>query len=136
MSFLLDTNVVSELRKADPHPNVRAWRGSVDPDGLYVSVLVVGEIRRGIERLRRHDRAQADVYENWLGTLRRDYADHVLPVSEEIAERWGQLGIPDPVPVVDGLMAATAQVHGLTFVTRNPGSLARSGVRLLNPFEA
>ncbi|TAK31348.1 MAG: type II toxin-antitoxin system VapC family toxin [Chloroflexota bacterium] len=134
MSFLLDTNVISEARKPNGNPNVRAWLASVKGVDLYLSVLVVGEIRHGIERLRRRDPAQATIYETWLAKLRQDYADRIVPITREIAEEWGRMNVPDRVPVIDGLMAATARVQGLTFVTRNTGDLLRTGVRLLNPF--
>jgi predicted nucleic acid-binding protein len=135
MSYLLDTNVVSEARRPHGNPHVRAWLASVSAVSLFLSVLVVGEIQRGIERLRRRDPAQAAVYVAWLTTLRRDYADRILPITAEIAEEWGRINVPDPVPTIDGLLAATARVHGLTFVTRNTADVARTGVRLLNPFE-
>ncbi len=135
MSFLLDTNIISEARKPNGNPNVRAWLASTKGVDLYLSVLVVGEIRQGIERLRRRDAAQARIYETWLTTLQQDYADRILPITIEIAEEWGRLNVPDAVPVIDGLMAATAKVQGLTLVTRNTVDLARTGVRLLNPFD-
>lgn len=135
MSFLLDTNVISEARKPDGNPNVRTWLASVKGFDLYVSVLVVGEVRLGIERLRRRDPFQAGIFETWLAQLRRDYADRILPVDSAVAEAWARMNVPDPVPVLDGLMAATAKVHGLTFVTRNTSHLLRTGVRLFNPFE-
>jgi predicted nucleic acid-binding protein len=135
VTFLVDTNVISEARKPNGHPSVRAWFGSVRGIDLYLSVLVIGEIRQGIERLRRRDASQADVYEVWLARLRRDYADRILPITGEVAEEWGRINVPDPVPVIDGLLAATAKVHGLTLVTRNTSDIARTGVRLLNPFE-
>ncbi|MBI2316502.1 MAG: type II toxin-antitoxin system VapC family toxin [Chloroflexi bacterium] len=136
MSFLLDSNVVSEARKPAGNPNVRAWLASTSSSDLYLSVLVVGEIRQGIERLRRRDASQAAGYERWLGTLQRDYRDRIVPISTDIADQWGRLNVPDPVPVVDGLLAATALVMGFTLVTRNTEQIARSGARLLNPFEA
>ncbi|HLH24574.1 MAG TPA: type II toxin-antitoxin system VapC family toxin [Chloroflexota bacterium] len=135
MSFLLDTNVISEARRPQGNTGVKAWLASIPADGLHVSVLVVGEIRRGIERLRRRDPAQAAIYEAWLATLRRDYSDRILPVTVEIAEQWGRLSVPNPVATADGLMAATAIVHDLTLVTRNTDHFARTGVLLLNPFE-
>ncbi|MGH2370874.1 MAG: type II toxin-antitoxin system VapC family toxin, partial [Chloroflexota bacterium] len=135
MSYLLATNIVSEARRPNGNANVKAWLASVSAVSLYLSVLVIGEIRRGIEHLRRRDPVQAAVYESWLATLVRDYAGHILPVTAEIAEEWGRMNAPDPVPTIDGLMAATAHVHGLTFVTRNTADVARAGVRLLNPFE-
>jgi toxin FitB len=134
MSFLLDTNVVSEVQRPHGDPGVKAWLASVPADSLYVSVLVVGEIRRGIERLRRRDPPQATIYEAWLTTLRLDYADRIIPITAEIAEEWGRLSVPDPVPTADGLMAATAKVHCLTLVTRNTPDFVRTGVPLLNPF--
>lgn len=86
--------------------------------------------------MRRRDPAQASVYETWLAMLRQDYADRILPITIEVTEEWGRMNVPNAVPVVDGLMAATARVHGLTFVTRNTADLARTGVRLLNPFDS
>ena len=135
VSFLLDTNVISEARRPRGDANVKAWLASVPADNLYLSVLVVGEIRGGIERLRRRDPVQADAYEGWLATLRRDYADRLLPVTAEVADEWRRMNVSDPVPVVDGLMAATAKVKCLTLVTRNTADIERSGVRILNPFE-
>jgi predicted nucleic acid-binding protein len=135
MSFLLDTNVLSEARKPYADPNVRAWFDSVSGAELYISVLVVGEIRQGIERLRRRDVKQAGIYEAWLSVLRRDYRDRVLPITSDVAEEWGRLNVPDPIAGIDGLMAATAKVHDLTLVTRNVADVSRTGVRLLDPFE-
>jgi predicted nucleic acid-binding protein len=136
VSFLLDTDVVSEARKRSPDSNVRAWLASVPEPDLYLSVLVVGEIRQGIERLRRGDPAQAAPYETWLSALVHGFADRLVPVTAEVCEEWGRLNVPDPLPVIDGLMAATAKVRGWTFVTRNVADLARTDVRLLDPFVA
>lgn len=135
MSFLLDTNVVSEARKATGNAQVRRWIESVPGDDLYLSVLVVGEIRQGIERLRPRDPAQAKVYEAWLIRLQQDYAERIVPITEEIAEEWGRLNAAGQLPVIDGLLAATAKVKSLTLVTRNTADVARTGVQLLNPFE-
>jgi toxin FitB len=134
MSYLLDTNVVSEIRKQAPDVGVSSWFASVPADSLFLSVLVIGEIRQGIERLVRRDGAQADVFERWLSQLVRDWADRLVPVTEGVAQAWGRLNVPDPMPVVDGLMAATALVHDWTLVTRNVSDVGSSGVRLLNPF--
>jgi predicted nucleic acid-binding protein len=134
LSFLLDTNVVSEARKRNADPNVRAWLASVPDPDLYLSALVIGEIRQGVERLRRRDPAQAAMYDAWLSTLLRDFADRIVPVTAEVAQEWGRLNVPDPLPVIDGLLAATAKVHGWTLVTRNTADLARVGVPLLDPF--
>jgi toxin FitB len=135
VAFLLDTNVISEARKPTPDSKVRAWLASVREDDLYLSVLVVGEIRQGIERLRRRDPAQAAPYETWLSALVHGFADRLVPVTVDVCEEWGRLNVPDPLPVVDGLMAATAKVRGWTFVTRNVADLGRADVRLLNPFD-
>lgn len=135
MTYLLDTNVVSELRKRDPDPRVVAWYGTVTSAQLFVSVLTIGEIRLGIERLRRRDNAQADQLEHWLRGLRAAYGDHLIDVDTDVAEEWGRLNAPDQLPVIDGLLAASAKVRGWTLVTRNVADLARSGVSLLDPFE-
>ncbi len=137
MSYLIDTNVISELRKRERgHPDVVRWAGSTEPARLYTSVLVIGEIRRGIELKRRGDPAQAMALDRWLGRLRAGLASRILPVDERIVEVWGKLGIPDALPAIDGLIAATAVVHGLTVVTRNVADLTRAGVTVLNPFSS
>jgi toxin FitB len=89
----------------------------------------------GIQRLRRRDPAKTVVFETWLSTLQRDYADRIVPITAEVAEEWGRLNVPDPLPAVDGLMAATARLRDWTLVTRNVADLARAKVRLLNPFD-
>ena len=134
MSFLLDTNVVSEVRKQSPDAGVAGWFASVPADELFLSVLVVGEIRQGIERLVRRDPAQAEIFERWLSQLVDSYSDRLVPITERIAQAWGRLNVPDPVPVVDGLMAATALAHDWILVTRNVNDIRSTGVRLLNPF--
>ena len=134
MRYLLDTNVLSEVRRPRGDVGVKRWISSVPTEDLYLSVLTLGEVRRGIGLLGRRDPAQAEVYEAWLVTVLRDYADRVLPVDAEAAEEWGRLSVTDPVPVVDGLMAATAKIRNMTFVTRNTVDVERTGVRLLNPF--
>jgi toxin FitB len=134
VSYLLDTNVVSEIRKKAPDPGVSAWFASVPDDELFLSVLVVGEIRQGIERLARRDLVQAEIFEQWLSRLVHAYGDRIVPITARVVEAWGRLNVPDPVPVVDGLMAATALVHNWTLVTRNVDDVASTGARLLDPF--
>jgi len=135
LTFLLDTNVLSELRKKRPDPAVLTWFDSTRSDDLYLSVLVLGEIQQGIERLRRREPTRASVYAGWLESLRQDFADRLLPVSEAVALEWGRLaGATPAVPPIGGLLAATARVHGLTLVTRNVADVARTGVATLDPF--
>jgi predicted nucleic acid-binding protein len=135
VKFLLDTNVVSELRKAGrAHRGVVAWFEGVDSADLYLSVLVAGELRQGIERLRRRDTVAAQRLDRWLAVLLESYPGRVLPVDAAVAELWGRLNVPDPLPAVDGLLAATALTHDLTLVTRNTREVARTGVRLHDPF--
>jgi len=135
VSFLLDTNLVSELRKG-PRINagVRAWFDAVDESDLFLSVLVVGELRQGVERIQRRDAPGARALSIWLERLIEQHADRILPVDIAIAELWGRLNVPDPLPTVDGLLAATALVNDLTLVTRNLADIARTGARTLNPF--
>lgn len=130
----MDTNVLSETRRLRGDEGVKRWVSSTPSDDLYLSVLVVGEVRRGIERLKRRDPDQAGVYEAWLATVLRDYADRIVPVDVEAADEWGRMSVPDPVPIVDGLMAATAKVRGMTFVTGNTADVERTGVAVLDPF--
>ncbi len=135
MTYLLDTNVISELRKRERgDAGVVRWAASVDPSALYTSVLVIGEIRRGIERKRRSDEAQATALDGWLEQIRISLGDRILPVDERVADVWGRIGVPDPLPAIDGLIAATALVHGLTVVTRNIGDMGRTGAGTFNPF--
>ncbi|MGF1661558.1 MAG: type II toxin-antitoxin system VapC family toxin [Kineosporiaceae bacterium] len=136
MSFLLDTNVISELRKGTrADPGVRAWFDDVADDDLFLSVLVIGELTKGVAQVRRRDPAGANALDRWLRQVRLEYADRILPVTADVAETWGGLNVPDPLPVVDSLIAATARVHGLAVVTRNTVDLSRTGVPVVNPFE-
>lgn len=135
MSYLLDTNVVSELRKRHPDPNVIAWYETAESRQLHLSTLTLGEIRIGIEQARRKDSAKADVLESWLDQMRATYSDRIVGVDADVADTWARMSVPDPLPIIDGLLAATAAVHGWTFVTRNTADVARCGVRIMNPFE-
>jgi toxin FitB len=137
LSYLLDTNVVSEIRKPNRDAAVSTWFADVESREIFLSVLVVGEIRQGIDRLRRRrDRNQADVIEKWLLQLKDDFSERLLPVSLRVAERWGRLNATRPLPVVDGLLAATAIEYELTLVTRESRAFADSGARLLDPWQA
>ncbi len=135
MKFLVDTNVLSELRKgARANAKVVGWFRSVDDAAMYLSVLVIGELRQGVERLRRRDPPAAARLDRWIQELIEHHADRTLPVDAAVADRWGRLNVPDPIPAVDGLLAATALVHSLTLVTRNVRDVRGTGVRHLDPF--
>jgi toxin FitB len=134
--YLIDTNIISEVRKGRRcNPNVAAWYRAVREDELFLSVLVVGEIRQGIERLRPRNGRRATALENWLDEILGSFGERVLPINERVAQVWGRLNVREALPVVDSLLAATAEAHGLTLVTRNLKDIERSGVRCLNPFE-
>jgi toxin FitB len=136
VSWLLDTNVLSELRKGSrADAGVRAWFSQADGTELFTSVLVLGEVRRGIEQVRRRDSRAALALEQWLLRLTETFGARVLPVDAAVADRWGTLNVPDPVPTVDGLLAATALVHELTLVTRNLRDVERTGVQAVDPFQ-
>lgn len=128
--------MVSELRKG-PRGNekVRAWFSRVADEELYLSVLVIGEIRRGVEAIRRRDARQAASLEHWLRRLVVDHAERLLPLDLPVAEEWGRLTAVRSVSVIDTLLAATARVHGLILATRNVRDVAWTGVDCVNPFE-
>ena len=136
MRYLLDTNVVSELKRPSPDARVRAWYAAAPAEGLHLSVVTFGEIRRGIERLRPRDRGRADDLSAWLDGLISAYGDRILPVDRAVADAWGVLTAIDDRSAVDAFLAATASVHALTLVTRNVRDFANWGVWLLNPFES
>lgn len=138
MKYLLDTNIISELRKPLERRNqaVMQWFSEVDPQALFLSVLVVGEIRKGIELKRASDPRQAMALETWLDRIVDDYADRILTVDLEVSLLWGRVQSIRPFPVIDGLLAATAQAGGMKLVTRNVADLAgwpAAGL-LINPF--
>jgi predicted nucleic acid-binding protein len=137
VTYLLDTNVISETRKRHPSTGLTDWIAATPPDQLHVSVLTLGEIEQGISRIRgRGDHDQATGLEGWLREVEAGFADRVLPVTLPVASAWGRQQHAQPLPVIDGLIAATARVNGLTLVTRNVKDFGRSGVQVLNPFEA
>jgi len=135
VKYVLDTNVISELRKGPrAHAKVRGWFESVDEAAVYLSVLVIGEIRQGIESLRRRDAPAAAKLDRWLHELVQSHGDRVLPVDGAVADRWGRVNVPDRISAVAGILAATALVHSATLVTRNVRHVERTGVRHLDPF--
>jgi hypothetical protein len=137
VTWLNDTNVISEVRKGSRcHPSVAAWWAEVEDRDLFLSALTLGEIRRGIERVRPRAPAQAIALEAWLAEVADAFGSRVLGVDAAVAEAWGRMLAGRSVPVVDALLAATASVHGLVLVTRDTADVEGLGVQLLNPFAA
>jgi predicted nucleic acid-binding protein len=135
MSFLLDTNVISELTRRRKNPGVLDWFAATRSAEHYVSVLTIGEIGRGINRLRRRgDHQQAASLELFLTEVRSEYHERIMPVLLGAADKWSQQPPERPVGIVDALIGATAQANGWTLVTRNTKDFEPLGVRLLNPF--
>ena len=134
--FLLDTNVVSESRRGPRcNPGVAAWFASVVVTDLFIGALTIGEIRKGIMLLTsRGDHTQAANLDTWLHGVLTLFADRILPVDASVADTWGRMYATRNVPVVDGLLAATAIVHNLTLVTRNLSHVQGLGADLLDPF--
>jgi len=135
VSYLLDSNIVSELRKRErADAGVRQWLAGVDDAELFLSVLTVGELRRGIESIHRRDRARALALNRWFHALVTEYEERILLVDQKVTEEWGRMNAVATLPAIDSLLAATAHVHGLTLVTRNTKDVTRTGVPYLNPF--
>lgn len=136
--YLVDTNVISEARKkSKSNKGVRAFfkQAIEDETPMFISVVAVGELRRGVELIRyRGDVRQADQLEKWLEALLIEYQDHMLDISQDIAQLWGRLRVPHPENALDKQIAATALIYELTVVTRNHKDFVKTGVRVLNPF--
>jgi predicted nucleic acid-binding protein len=136
VTLLLDTNVLSELRKGERcDPLVRRWAFTTTRSELHTSVIVLGELKGGIERVRPKDPRFAAELERWLSRVIARMGDRILPVDQAIALTWGQIAAARTMPPIDGLLAATALVHGFTLVTRNVRDIAELGVSYLNPFD-
>lgn len=136
MNYLLDTNVLSELRKGPRcNPHVTAWFAPIPTEAIYLSVLIIGEVRRGIERIRNRDLHAASTLEEWLTQVITRHHGRILAVDHRVAEEWGRMTASRPLSTVDSLLAATAKIHGLTLVTRNVTDIVGTGVIYLNPFE-
>ncbi|WP_251151425.1 type II toxin-antitoxin system VapC family toxin [Cellulosimicrobium sp. Marseille-Q4280] len=134
MRYLLDTDVVSELVRSRPHAHVVSWLRGLRTDQLHLSVLTIGEIRAGIERLAPRDPRRANALDAWVRGLEDGYADRLLPVTLDVAARWSTLHATRTLPAVDSLLAATALVHGLTVATRNARDFRDAGVPVVDPF--
>jgi len=137
VSYLLDTNIISELHKGERcNPAVAEWYRSIGDQDAYTSVLVVGEISKGIEQIRKRDAPRANALKHWLNSVVTAFAERILLVDLQIAETWGQIRAVRSLPEIDALLAATAKVHGLTLVTRNTDDVAGLGADVLNPFSS
>jgi predicted nucleic acid-binding protein len=137
VSYLIDTNVISEVRKGarcDPH--VSAWYASISAEDIFLSTLVLGEIRKGVELARPRDPSKAAALERWLLDVKAAFHRRVLGIDDAVADQWGRMNAIRPVPAIDGLLAATALTHGLTLVTRNEADVAGLGATVLNPFRS
>lgn len=136
--YLVNTNVISEVRKkSKANKGVRAFFKQVieDETQMFISVVTVGELRRGVELIRhRGDVRQANQLEKWLAALLTEYQDHILDINQDIAQLWGRLRVPHPENALDKQIAATALIYELTVVTRNHKDFVKTGVRVLNPF--
>ena len=134
MSYLLDTNILSEYRKSRPHPGVKEWFDGIAEQELYLSVVTLGEIRSGVEKCYQRQPEQAQALEGWLVGLKRLYHNRIIPVTEPIVDIWGRLLFRNKAHAIDALIAATAIEHDLTIVTRNVKDFMDRDVRVLNPF--
>jgi toxin FitB len=136
VKYLIDTNIISEVRKgAKCDRHVAAWYESIADADIYLSVLVVGEIRKGIERARPNNPAQAHALEKWLTDVVWSFAERILPVDQAVADEWGRMSAKRPLSTIDALLAATAKMNGMTLATRNISDVVDLGVHVLNPFE-
>jgi len=136
LTYLLDTGVLSEMRKRQGDPNVLRWMRGTCPESLFVSTVTIGEIERGIESQRRRNPIFADALGSWLDQMIGIYEDRILPIDVAVARRWGRLTARLGHPGIDLLIAATALEHGLTAATRNVRHFAPTGVAVENPFES
>lgn len=137
MSYLLDTNVVSELRRGSgANAGVAEWFDGQSARELYLSVVTIGEVRQGIEQIRSRDGRQAVALDKWLTGLIQFYEDRLLYVDGDVAEEWGRLRSRRSTPVIDGLLAATARVHDLTLITRNVRDFRGLDVPVVNPWSS
>lgn len=135
MTYLLDTNVISEIRKPRPAAAVVAWVAGLRTADIHLSVLTIGELRTGAARLAlRGDPTAARSLADWISGLEERFPDQILPVTPPIVARWAELNAPRPRPAIDSLIAATALVHGLVVATRNTKDFSGTGARVLDPF--
>lgn len=136
MSYLIDTNIISEIRKGERcDARVSAWYASIADEDLFLRTLVLGEVRKSIELARSRDAGKAVALERWLRDVETAFDGRVLGIDNAVSDQWGRMSAIRPVPVIDGLLAATALVNGLTLVTRNDRDVTGLGAAVLNPFK-
>jgi predicted nucleic acid-binding protein len=131
--YLVDTNIISEARRKTPE--AVNWLRTVDPAQVYLSVITLGEIMRGIALKQKSDPQAARHLAEWLGILRAEHGDRILPITDHVAVEWGRLAALRPRGDADGLIAATARVHGLILVTRNVRDFEDTGILIRNPWD-
>jgi predicted nucleic acid-binding protein len=137
VSYLIDTNIISEVRKGERcDPHVSAWYASIADEQVFLSTLVLGEIRKGVELVRPRDADKAAALEQWLQQIEAAFDGRVLGIDNAVSDQWGRMSAIRSIPVIDGLLAATAATNGLTLVTRNDRDIAGLGAMVLNPFLA
>jgi predicted nucleic acid-binding protein len=135
VSYLIDTNIISEVRKGERcDKHVAAWYASITDEDLFLSTLVLGEIRKGVELARIRDPDKATALERWLRQVETAFDGRVLGIDNAVSDQWGRMSAIRPIPVIGGLLAATAVTNGLTLVTRNDRDIAGLGAVVLNPF--
>jgi len=135
LKYLLDTNTVSEPKRKRPDPAVAAWLHGVDQSSLFISVLTLGEIENGVTKLEPKNRIAADALREWAEGIRAHFSSRIIDIDFAIAETWGRISARRSLPVIDGLLAATALVHGMVFVSRNTRDFSDTGITLLNPWD-
>ena len=135
MKVLVDTNVLSELKRGrNAAPHVVAWFTQIPGDQVFTSVVVLGEIRRGIELMARRDKVQAAAFERWYTAIRGRFEDRVFVVDERVMTIWSHISVPDMLPAYDGLIAATALARDMIVATRNTRDYRRVGVDVIDPW--
>jgi toxin FitB len=135
LQYLLDTNILSETRKKQTDERVISFLSAVEPSALYISVLTLGELRKGVALKRRSDTDAAKKIAAWVDGLEFTFGDRILGINAATAKLWGELSAQRPRPVIDTLLAATAIVHELTFVTRNTSDVQDIDLKLLDPWK-
>lgn len=132
--ILLDTNIISAMRRPDRNPQVAAWAASIAAEDFFLSVVSVMELQRGVERLRRKDKAQAKRLDEWLDAVLTGYSERILPLTIPVARRWGRLAQQIGNSDLDLAIAAAALEHGLIVATRNVSHFEPTGVATVDPF--